>query len=51
MTDRMIKLQQCLQIAITHQNPLMEENIRAAMRDEEENPSSLKTATNWDAES
>lgn len=50
MTDRMRKLQECLQIAIEKGNPLMEENIRKAMRDEEANPQYLKTAANWDAE-
>jgi len=50
MTDRMAKLQECLQIAIRHNNPLMQENIRAAIREEEKNPSSLRTAANWDAE-
>ena len=51
MSDRMVKLQECLAIAIRHKNPLMEENIRAAIRDEEKNPSMLRTADNWDAES
>jgi len=47
----MRKLQECLQIAIDKGNSFMAENIRATMRDEEENPSNLKTAANWDAES
>lgn len=51
MTDRMRKLQECLQIAIDKGNSFMAENIRATMRDEEANPQYLKTADNWGAES
>jgi len=50
MTDRMRKLQECLEIAIRKRNPLMAENIRQAMREEEANPQYLQTASNWDAE-
>lgn len=47
MTDRLRKLQECLEIVIRKRNPLMEENIRAAIRDEEANPQYLKTSDNW----
>lgn len=47
MTDRMRKLQECLQIAIEKRNPLLEQNIRAAIRDEEASPQYLQTSDNW----
>ena len=50
MTDRMRKLQECLEIAVRKRNPLMAENIREAIRQEERNPQYLRTADNWDAE-
>lgn len=37
---RMEKLQECLQIAIKHQNPDLEKNIRDAIVREAESPSS-----------
>ena len=50
MTDRMKKLQECLQIAIDKGNAFMAENIRATMREEEARPNYLKTAASWETE-
>jgi len=41
---RMQKLKECLEIAIRHKNPLMEENIRKEIERDRQNPS-LSTET------
>lgn len=38
MPTRMQKLEECLQIAIKHKNPLLEQNIREAIKHEKKNP-------------